>query len=161
MTASIIFHNTKKRTHASKVFTYFKKLSHVVLFFLYLLYLSLKCILMYFMPTVFFCVFVFCVFFPGLRKQTFFFFANGIELVLFILKHFPNQPASCSLHSHHPHHLQIRTIFISMLLMLVSSGLLPHTSVLASLLLAVLLVLVMLLLFISCCLAIVKPKCEK
>lgn len=55
-----------------------------------------------FMPTVFFCVFAFCVFFPGLRDRLFSFFANGIELVLFILKHFPNQPASCSLHSHHP-----------------------------------------------------------
>lgn len=55
-----------------------------------------------FMPTVSFCVFAFCVFFPGLRDRLFSFFANGIELVLFILKHFPNQPASCSLHSHHP-----------------------------------------------------------
>lgn len=101
MTASIIFHNTKKRTHASKVFTCFKKLSHVG-FFLYLLYLSLKCIFNVFHAHgVFLCICFLCVF-SWTQRQTFFFFANGIELVLFILKHFPNQPASCSLHSHHP-----------------------------------------------------------
>lgn len=101
MTASIIFHNTKKGHMHPKCLHTLKNCHMLGFFYIYCTW-AWNAFLTCFMPTVFFCVFAFCVFFPGLRDRLFSFFANGIELVLFILKHFPNQPASCSLHSHHP-----------------------------------------------------------
>lgn len=97
-----LFSTIQKKGHMHPKCLHTLKNCHMLGFFYIYCTWAWNAFLTCFMPTVFFCVFAFCVFFPGLRDRLFSFFANGIELVLFILKHFPNQPASCSLHSHHP-----------------------------------------------------------